>query len=136
MSKKECFSFHQGHHLHHTKIDQFDQTIAPIDISHVMGSAFLVTSNGVTEFRFHHNQQRLQDALSLSENEGITATEDKKFLFVDTGVTVESFHMSQDALSDCIHLHEMTIKRPEVIAIVKQLHAENVKKLKERGISA
>jgi hypothetical protein len=136
MSSKDCFSFHEGHHLHHTKVDLFDQNITPIDISHVMGSAFLVTSNGVTQFWFHHNPQRLLDALTLSENEGITATEDKKFLFVNTGIQVESFHMSQESISDCILLNDKSIKQPEVISIVKQLHQENIKKLNERGINA
>ena len=136
MSNKECFSFHEGHHLHHTKVDQFSQNRTLIDISHVMGSAFLVTSNGVTQFWFHHNPQRLLDALTLSENGGITATEDKKFLFVNTGIKVESFHMSQESISDCILLNDKTIKQPEVIAIVKQLHQENIKKLNERGINA
>jgi len=101
-----------------------------------MGSVFLVTSNGVTQFWFHHNPQRLLDALTLSENGGITATEDKKFLFVYTGIKVESFHMSQESISDCILLNDKTIKQPEVIAIVKQLHQENIKKLNERGINA
>jgi len=39
-------------------------------------------------------------------------------------------------MSDCILLNDKTIKQPEVIAIVKQLHAENIKKLNERGINA
>jgi hypothetical protein len=136
MSNKECFSFHEGHHLHHTKIDQFNQETALIDISHVIESVFLVTCNGVTEYWFHHNPRRLQDAIRLSEAQGIEATEDKRFIFVNTGSRIERFHMSQESISDCILLNDKTIKQPEVIAIVKQLHQENIKKLNERGINA
>jgi len=136
MSNKECFSFHKGHHLHHTRIDQFNQETALIDISHVMESVFLVTCNGVTEYWFHHNPRRLQDAIRLSEPQGIEATEDKRFIFVNTGSRIERFHMSQESLSECIYMNEKTEKRPEVFAIVRLLHEDNIKKLKERGISA
>ena len=136
MSNKECFSFHKGHHLHHTKIDMFNQDTTQIDISHVIDTAFLVSCNGVTEYWFHHNPQRLQEAIGLSEPQGIEATQDKRFIFVNTGSRIERFHMSQESLSECIHMSEKTEKRPEVFAIVRLLHEENIKKLKERGISA
>jgi len=136
MSSQNCFSFHKGHHLHYTKIEKFNQPTTQIDISHVMGSAFLVTCNGVTEYWFHHDPQRLQSALSWSVEQGIEATADKLFIFVNSGTQIERFHMSQEKLSECIHMNERTVKRPEVFAIVKQLHAENRKKLSERGINA
>ena len=136
MSVKECFSFHKGHHLHHTKIDQFNQARIQVDITHVADSAFLVTCNGVTEYWFHHNPRRLQDALILSEPQGIEVTEDQRFLFVNTGSRIERFHMSQERLSECIYMDEKTAKQPEVVAIVRLLHEENRSKLNERGISA
>ena len=136
MSNKECFSFHKGHHLHHTKIDMFNQDTTQIDISHVIDTAFLVTCNGVTEYWFYHDPQRLQDALILSQAQGIEATVDKLFIFINTGSQIERFHMSQESLSECIHMNEKTSKRPEVFEIVKQLHEENRKKLSERGINA
>jgi hypothetical protein len=114
----------------------FNQDTTQIDISHVIDTAFLVSCNGVTEYWFHHNPQRLQEAIGLSEPQGIEATQDKRFIFVNTGSRIERFHMSQESLSECIHMSEKTEKRPEVFAIVRLLHEENIKKLKERGISA
>jgi hypothetical protein len=101
-----------------------------------MESVFLVTCNGVTEYWFHHNPRRLQEAIGLSEAQGIEATEDNRFIFVNTGSRIERFHMSQESISECIHMNEKTEKRPEVFAIVRLLHQENIKKLNERGISA
>jgi hypothetical protein len=136
MSEKECFSFHKGHHLHHTKVDQFNQARMQVDITHVADSAFLVTCNGITEYWFHHNPDRLQEALSQSEPRGIEVTEDKRFLFVYTSSRIERFHMSQENLSECIHMNEKTAKHPEVASIIRQLHEENRMRLIERGISA
>jgi hypothetical protein len=72
----------------------------------------------------------------LSQAQGIEATVDKLFIFINTGSQIERFHMAQESLSECIHMNEKTSKRPEVFQIVKQLHAENRKKLSERGINA
>jgi len=95
-----------------------------------------VTVNGVTDFWYHHNPDRLISALESSMPEGIEVTEDKKFLFVYTGELVERFNMAQEQFSSCIRITEKISKKPEVVAIIKSLHAENIKKLIERGISA
>ncbi|NDC49269.1 MAG: hypothetical protein EBZ61_09380 [Micrococcales bacterium] len=136
MSRDTCFSFHPGHNLHFTKIDSFNQPRNLVDISHVVDTAFLVTVNGVTDFWYHHNPDRLISALESSMPEGIEVTEDKKFLFVYTGELVERFNMAQEQFSSCIRITEKISKKPEVVAIIKSLHAENIKKLIERGISA
>lgn len=135
MSAAECFSFHPGHHLHHSKIDEFKQPRYLVDVSHVIDNAFLITLNGVTEYWFHHDPQRVLEALSRSHPEGIEVTADKKFLFVYTGKRIERFNMSQEGISNCIRVNNSEVK-PAIESLVRSIHEQNKQKLIERGISA
>ena len=76
MSKAVCYSFHSGHNIYHETVDSFNQPRTQVDITHVMNNAFLVTTNGVTEYWFHHMPHRLLDAPTRTIPEGIEATED------------------------------------------------------------
>ena len=136
MSTIECYSFHPGHRLHFKKIASFNQPRNLVDISHVMDTAFLVTLNGVTNYWYHHNPQRLLDALTRSHPEGIEVTQDKQFLFIFTGTLIERFNMTQTPLKPCIRLTGDQPIHPLVADKVKKVHALNIKKLIERGISA
>jgi len=136
MSNTECFSFHPGHHIHHSKIDEFSQPRTMVAISHVMDNAFLVTLNGKTEYWFHHKPERLLNALTRSYKEGIEVTRDKKFLFVYTGEAIERFSMSQENITSCIQVTNNPKVHTRVALMIKDIHAQNIKKLIERGISA
>ena len=135
MSAAECFSFHPGHHLHHSKVDEFNQPRIMVDVSHVMENAFLITFNGVTEYWFHHDPQRVLEALTNSNPEGIEVTADRKFLFIYTGKLIERFNMSQEQISNCIRVN-MSEAKPSLESVVRAVHEQNKQKLIQRGISA
>jgi hypothetical protein len=135
MSEITCYSFHPGHNIHHEKIDDFNQPRMLIDISHVMSRAFLVSFNGEQEYWYHHMPHRLLEALFNSHPEGIEATQDKKFIFVYTGGLIHRFNMSQEPLTKCVQLTQNSDMHPLEAATLKQVHAHNIKKLIERGIS-
>jgi hypothetical protein len=136
MSATACYSFHPGHNIHHEKVDDFKQPRIAIDISHIMNHAFLVSFNGQQEYWYHHMPHRLLEALYESHPEGIEATQDKKFIFVYTGGLIHRFSMAQEAVTSCIHLANNSNLHPIVKDTIKKIHAENIKKLIERGISA
>ena len=136
MSETTCYSFQLGHNIHHEKVDDFKQPRMLIDISHVMSRAFLVSFNGNQEYWYHHMPHRLLEALINSHPEGIEATEDKKFIFVYTGGVILRFNMSQEPLSQCVHITKDSKVHPKIAETIKQIHAVNIKKLIERGISA
>lgn len=136
MSKAECYSFHAGHNIYHESIANFNQPRIPVDITHVMNNAFLVTANGVTEYWFHHLPHKILAALTKGTLEGIEATEDKKFLFIYTGGAVATFNMSQDKISNCFLEAESKQYSTMVAVVIKSIHEDNKKKLKERGLSA
>ena len=135
MSEITCYSFHSGHNIHHEKVDDFNQPRLPIDISHVMSRAFLVSFNGEQEYWYHHMPHRLLEALFNSHPEGVEATQDKKFIFVYTGGLIHRFNMSQEPLTNCVQLTQNSDMHPLEAATLKQVHAHNIKKLIERGIS-
>jgi hypothetical protein len=135
MSELTCYSFHPGHNIHHDEVDDFKQPRMLIDISHVMSRAFLVSFNGEQEYWYHHMPHRLLEALFNSHPEGIEATQDKGFIFVYTGGLILRFNMSQDPLTSCVQLSQNSDMHPLAAATLKQVHAENIKKLIERGIS-
>ena len=135
MSEITCYSFHPGHNIHHEKIDDFNQPRMLIDISHVMSRAFLVSFNGEQEYWYHHMPHRLLEALFNSHPEGIEATQDKRFIFVYTGGLIHRFNMSQEPLTNCVQLTQNSDMHPLEAATLKQVHAHNIKKLIERGIS-
>jgi len=135
MSELTCYSFHPGHNIHHEKIDDFNQPRMLIDISHVMSRAFLVSFNGEQEYWYHHMPHRLLEALFNSHPEGVEATQDKKFIFVYTGGLIHRFNMSQEPLTNCVQLTQNSDMHPLEAATLKQVHAHNIKKLIERGIS-
>jgi hypothetical protein len=101
-----------------------------------MDNAFLVTFNGLTEFWYHHNPKRLMYSLTRSMPEGIEATEDKKFLFVYTGTLIERFNMAQTETTNCIQITGPETMHPAIASTIRKIHATNVRKLIERGISA
>jgi hypothetical protein len=136
MSTSPCYSFHPGHNIHHQTIEKFNQPRTLVDVSHVMDNAFLVTFNGFTEFWYHHNPKRLMDSLTRSMPEGIEATEDKKFLFVYTGTLIERFNMAQTEITKCIQIAGPETMHPAIASTIRKIHATNVRKLIERGISA
>ena len=136
MSKAECYSFHAGHNIYHESIAKFNQPRIPVDITHVMNNAFLVTANGVTEYWFHHLPHKILAALTKGTLEGIEATADKKFLFIYTGGAVATFNMSQDKISNCFLEAESKQYSTMVAVVIKSIHEDNKKKLKERGLSA
>jgi hypothetical protein len=43
--------------------------------------------------------------------------------------------MSQEPLTKCIHVYKDSNLHPVIAATIKHIHAENMKKLIERGIS-
>jgi hypothetical protein len=135
MSEITCYSFHPGHNIHHEKVDDFNQPRMLIDISHVMSRAFLVSFNGEQEYWYHHMPHRLLEALFKSHPEGIEATQDKRFIFVYTGGLIHRFNMSQEPLTNCVQLTQNSDMHPLEAATLKQVHAHNIKKLIERGIS-
>ena len=135
MSEITCYSFHQGHNIHHEKVDDFNQPRMLIDISHVMSRAFLVSFNGEQEYWYHHMPHRLLEALFKSHPEGIEATQDKKFIFVYTGGQILRFNMSQEPLTKCIQVSKDSNLHPIIKDTIKKIHAHNIKKLIERGIS-
>jgi hypothetical protein len=135
MSEITCYSFHPGHNIHHEKVDDFNQPRMLIDISHVMSRAFLVSFNGEQEYWYHHMPHRLLEALFNSHPEGIEATQDKRFIFVYTGGLIHRFNMSQEPLTNCVQLTQNSDMHPLEAATLKQIHAHNIKKLIERGIS-
>jgi hypothetical protein len=135
MSELTCYSFHPGHNIHHEKIADFNQPRMLIDISHVMSRAFLVSFNGEQEYWYHHMPHRLLEALFNSHPEGIEATQDKRFIFVYTGGLIHRFNMSQEPLTNCVQLTQNSDMHPLEAATLKQVHAHNIKKLIERGIS-
>jgi hypothetical protein len=135
MSEITCYSFHPGHNIHHEKVDDFNQPRMLIDISHVMSRAFLVSFNGEQEYWYHHMPHRLLEALFNSHPEGIEATHDKKFIFVYTGGLIHRFNMSQEPLTNCVQISQNSEMHPLEAATLKQIHAHNIKKLIERGIS-
>jgi hypothetical protein len=135
MSEITCYSFHPGHNIHHEKIGDFNQPRMLIDISHVMSRAFLVSFNGEQEYWYHHMPHRLLEALFKSHPEGIEATQDKKFIFVYTGGLILRFNISQEPLTNCVQLTQNSDMHPLEAATLKQIHAHNIKKLIERGIS-
>jgi len=106
-----------------------------VDVSHVIDNAFLITLDGVTEYWFHHNPQRVIQALIESDPEGIEVTADKKFLFIYTGKLIERFNMSQENITNCIRVNNSEVK-PVIQSIVRAIHEQNKQKLNERGISA
>ena len=136
MSKAECYSFHAGHNIYHETVTGFNQPRTLVDITHVMNNAFLVTTNGVTEYWFHHLPHKIIAALTRSKLEGIEATEDKRFLFVYTGGAIATFNMSQDNISNCFLEAESKQYSTMVAAVIKSIHEDNKKKLNERGLSA
>lgn len=136
MSAIECYSFHPGHNLHHSKIDDFKQPRMAITISHVMNHAFLVSFNQEQEYWYHHMPHRLLEALFKSHPEGIEATEDKRFIFVYTGGKVLRFSMAQEATTSCIQITQNPKLHPIIKETIKQIHEENIKQLIKRGISA
>jgi hypothetical protein len=77
----------------------------------------------------------LLEALFKSHPEGLEATQDKRFIFVYTGGQILRFSMSQEPLTSCIHVSEGSKVHPVIAATIKHIHAENIKKLIERGIS-
>ncbi|MCX6495957.1 MAG: hypothetical protein NTW23_01315 [Rhodoluna sp.] len=135
MSAIECYSFHPGHNLHHSKIDDFNKPRMPITISHVMNNAFLVSFKEESEYWYHHMPHRLLEALFNSHPEGIEATEDKRFIFIYTGGLILRFNMAQETISNCIQVTKNPEVHPVVAQTIKKLNAENIKKLIERGIS-
>jgi hypothetical protein len=100
-----------------------------------MSRAFLVSFNGDQEYWYHHMPHRLLEALFNSHPEGIEATQDKKFIFVYTGGLIHRFNMSQEPLTNCVQLTQNSDMHPLEAATLKQIHAHNIKKLIERGIS-
>ena len=135
MSAIECYSFHPGHNLHHSKIDDFNQPRMAITISHVMNHAFLVSFNGQSEFWYHHMPHRLLESLFKSHPEGIEATQDKRFIFVYTGGLILRFSMAQERTTKCIQVTQNPKVHPVIAETIKEINAENIKKLMERGIS-
>ena len=135
MSKAECYSFHAGHNIYYESVASFEQPRTQVDITHVMNNAFLVTTNGVTEYWFNHMPHRLLDALTRTIPEGIEATEDKRFIFVYTGGAIATFNMSQDKISNCFLEPESKQYSTMVALVIKSIHEDNKKKLIERGIS-
>ena len=135
MSAIECYSFHPGHNLHHSKIDDFKQPRMAITISHVMNSAFLVSFKEESEYWYHHMPHRLLEALFNSHPEGIEATEDKRFIFIYTGGLILRFNMAQETISNCIQVTQNPKVHPVLAQTIKKLNEENIKKLIERGIS-
>jgi hypothetical protein len=100
-TKNVCRSYADGHHLHYIAINSASRPRVPAAVRVYGGAAFQVTVEGVTNFWFTHDPQRLLIALAGAKPQNIEATTDRNWLFVKGDYSVDCFNMTTTPLSPC-----------------------------------
>jgi hypothetical protein len=130
MSNNNCFSFADGHNLHYIAINSASRPRVPAQIKVLGDAAFQVTVEGVTNFWFTHDPQRLLIALAGAKPENIEATKGRTWLFVKGDYGVSCFNMTTKGIVPCVS-EPPKVDLSEIRELVKQIQEEE--KLQKDG---
>jgi hypothetical protein len=100
--KNVCHSYGGGHHFHYIAINSASRPRVPAAVKVFGDAAFQVTVEGVTNFWFTHDPQRLLIALAGAKPENIEATKGRTWLFVKGDYGVSCFNMTTSSITPCV----------------------------------
>ncbi|NDC49271.1 MAG: hypothetical protein EBZ61_09390 [Micrococcales bacterium] len=96
-----CTNYAPGHNFHWIPLFRFSQPRIPIQAKWFSGNQFEVFVEGNTAMWFHHDPERLKEALSKASAAGVQATEGRPCIFVDTGDGAYAFNCSEEPIEAC-----------------------------------
>ena len=96
-----CTSYAPGHHFHWIPIFRYSEPRIPVTVGWKEGKAFVVEVEGKTEIWYHHEPERLKEALQKADPESLRATTGRPWLFVGCGNGAFAFNCSTTELEEC-----------------------------------
>ncbi len=96
-----CTNYAPGHNFHWIPLFRFSQPRIPIQAKWVSGKEFEVVVEGKTVWWFHHDPERLKEALSKAAADGVKATQGRPWIFVETGDGAYAFNCSAERIKAC-----------------------------------
>ena len=99
--KPGCDSYSPGHHFHWIPIFKHSFPRIEITASWLEDKAFEVSVGGEKQIWYHHEPERLKQALSQCLDRAVTTTKDRQWIFIWCGDGCYAFNCSLEPLEDC-----------------------------------
>ncbi len=96
-----CSGYWPGHNFHWIPLFRYSQPRIPIQAKWVSGKEFEVIVEEKTVRWFHHDPERLKEALSKAAVDGVKATQGRPWIFVETGDGAYAFNCSAERIKAC-----------------------------------
>lgn len=99
--KPGCSSYAPGHHFHWIPIFRYSSRRVPIEVSWLEDKSFEVVLAGKKQIWYHHEPERLKQALSLCLEGAVMATKGRPWIFIWCGDGCYAFNCSTDPIQTC-----------------------------------
>ncbi len=97
----KCTGYWEGHNFHWIPLFRYSQPRIPISARWIEGQKFEVLVNGATVYWYHHDPERLKQALSKAKPDQVKATEGRPWIFISTGDGAYAFNCAEEPLKGC-----------------------------------
>ena len=97
----KCSGYWPGHHFHWIPILRHSQPRIPVGVRWLQDNAFEVVVEGRTEIWYHHDPERIKEALSKCNKEDIKATQGRTWLFINHGTGSYAFNCDNKEIQPC-----------------------------------
>jgi hypothetical protein len=97
----KCAYFWPGHNFHWIPLLRHSEPLIPVEAAWIQGNAFEVKVEGRTEIWYHHDPERLKDALSKCRKSDVKATQGRPWLFINHGTGSYAFNCANKEIQVC-----------------------------------
>jgi hypothetical protein len=100
--KVNCAYFWPGHNFHWIPLLRHSEPRIPVEATWLEANAFEVKVEGRTEIWYHHDPERLKDALAKCRKSDVKATQGRPWLFINHGTGSYAFNCARAELQVCM----------------------------------
>jgi hypothetical protein len=99
--RSDCQSYAEGHHFHWIPVFKYTSEKEFAEVRWLDDQAFEVNTQGKTLTWYHHDAERLKEALEKCRREDVMAIKDRPWIFIWCGDGCYAFNCSEEPIETC-----------------------------------
>ena len=99
--RTDCQAYAAGHHFHWIPIFKYSKEKEFAEVKFLEGQAFEITTQGETHTWYHHDPERLKEALEKCRREDVMAIKGRPWIFIWCGDGCYVFNCSEEPITPC-----------------------------------
>lgn len=99
--RTDCQAYSAGHHFHWIPVFRYSKEKEFAEVKWLEGQSFEVKTQGTTQTWYHHDAERLKEALEKCRREDVMAIKGRPWIFIWCGDGCYAFNCSEDPITPC-----------------------------------